>query len=89
MEIETRGLGAGSYPEPPEYDDESKNGHVEYDYETHSGYYVSDEKEVIGYCPLCGMEIYEDDEIENDNSNSYGGDCHAECFYEAEESRLN
>lgn len=42
----------------------------------------------LKYCPLCGELIEEDEETMNDESDSYGGDCHENCFLEAEESRL-
>ncbi len=46
------------------------------------------EKQIIDFCPICGEPIYEDDEVMNDDSNSYGGDCHEACFLDAQESRL-
>ena len=46
------------------------------------------EKEVVDFCPICGEPIYEDDDTMNDDSNSYGGDCHESCFLDAQESRL-
>ena len=46
------------------------------------------EKEVVDFCPICGEPIYDDDETMNDDSDSYGGDCHEVCFLDAQESRL-
>lgn len=45
-------------------------------------------KEVVDFCPICGEPIYEEDETMNDNSNSYGGDCHETCYLDAQESRF-
>lgn len=49
---------------------------------------MEENKKVIGICPICGEPIYEDDEIMNDDSDSYEGDCHEGCFLQAQESRL-
>jgi len=46
------------------------------------------DKEIIDFCPICGEPIYEDDEVMNDNSDSYGGDCHESCYMDAQESRF-
>lgn len=47
-----------------------------------------EEREIIGTCPICNEIIYDDEEYIVDDSNSYDGICHEECYHEAQESRL-
>ncbi len=63
------------YPEPDWVNEEDEEREQE-------------EREILGVCPICGDYILYGEETANDNSNSYGGECHEECFREAQESRL-
>lgn len=44
--------------------------------------------EIISRCPLCNEYVYDTDDYIVDDSNTYGGICHTECFQEAEHDRL-
>jgi hypothetical protein len=48
----------------------------------------NEEREIIDECPICHETVYDDEDYIVDDSNTYDGICHEDCYYEAEESRL-